>query len=340
MAIVPMAESAGGGSLYLLRAESTGPQVGKMLPKMRDTAKLLYIIYAALTALMLVLLLLGGTPIFDSVNLSLATAGTGGFAVLNDSMASYGVYAQTVTGIFMALFGINFNLYFFLMLRDFKKALAISEVRVYLGIMAAAIAGIGINLTLSGQMELVPAFGHAAFQVSSIMTTTGFATTDFNLWPEFSKMILMCLMIVGACAGSTGGGVKVSRIAILVQSAKNSLMRTLRPRQIKRVRFDGAAVDSATVNGVLGYMAVYSLIAIGSLLIISVDNFSMESNLSAVMAAFNNIGPGLDAFGPTSSFAAFSGLSKIVLTVDMLIGRLEIFPMLLLFTPSVWKRAG
>jgi len=339
LAVVPMAESAGGGSLYLLRAESTGPQVSKLLPKMRDSAKVLYTIYIALTLVMIVLLLLGGLTVFDSVNLAMSTAATGGFAPQSHSVAGYGIYAQSVIGVFMVLFGVNFNVFYLLMIRQFRKALFNEELRVYLGVMGVSVALIAVNLVRTLGLAFGPALGHSAFQVAAIMTSTGFAAVDYNLWPEFSKVVLMVLMIVGACAGSTGGGVKVARILILVKSARQSLMRALRPRQVNRVRISGTAVEGETVGGVMGYMTLYALVAVLSFLLVSLDGFSMETNLSAVIACINNTGPGFEAIGPMGSYAGFSDLSKLVLSMNMLIGRLELFPILLLFTPGVWNRS-
>ncbi len=340
LAIVPMADSSGGASLHILRAESTGPQVGKLMPKMRDTAKMLYTIYVAMTVLQIILLLLGGVPLFDSFIIAMGSAGTGGFASKTASLAAYSVYAQVVTGIFIALFGVNFNVYFMLVIRDCKKALFNEEVRVYFCIMASSAILIAVNLIGVMGEPVLNALHQAAFQVSSIMTTTGFATTDFNLWPVFSKSILLLLMILGSCAGSTGGGIKTARAIILAKSAKNSVMKMLRPRQVNVVRMNGQALDSETVDGVLGFATVYSIVCVVSVLIISLDNFSIETNLSAVLATINNIGPGLEIAGPTGSFAPFSIMSKLVFIINMLIGRLELFPMLLLFLPKAWKRAS
>jgi trk system potassium uptake protein TrkH len=338
LAIVPMAETYGGNSLDLLRAESTGPQVGKILPKMRESAKMLYIIYIVMTVIMIVFLLAGGMSLFDSLTTAFGTAGTGGFGIKNDSMAGYSTYLQIVTGVFMLLFGVNFNIYFLLLVKEFKKAFFNEEMRVYFAVMAAAVGLIAINLVTAMGRQALPSVNEAFFQVSSVMTTTGFSTVDFNLWPAFSKGILLLLMILGACAGSTGGGIKIVRSIILVKSAKNNMMRTLRPLQVNRVMLDGRAVDEETVSGVYGFMTMYSIIAVASILVVSLDGFSVETNISAVMATLNNIGPGLDAVGPLSNFGDYSVLSKIVLSLNMLIGRLELFPMLLLFTTSVWRK--
>ena len=338
LAIIPLADSSGGNSLYLLRAESTGPQVGKLVPKMRDTALILYGIYVALTILQIVLLLAGGMSLFESVTTAFGTAGTGGFGVKNDSLASYSTYIQVVVGVFMMLFGINFNVFFLIFLRSWRKAFASEELRVYLGIMGGSILLITLNLIIRQGGAFWTSLHQAGFQVSSIMTTTGFATADFNAWPEFSKTILMVLMVLGACAGSTGGGIKTARLLILVKSARNSASKMLRPRRVTRVRLDGQAVDNETVTGVYAYMAVYALLGVGSLLLLSLDNLSMETTISAVVATLNNIGPGFDLVGPTGNYSMFSGFSKLVMSFDMLLGRLEIFPVLLMFFPSVWHR--
>jgi len=338
LAIIPMADSADGNSLHLLRAESPGPQVSKLMPKMRDTAKVLYGIYVALTVLQIIFLLAGGMSFFDSITTAFGTAGTGGFGVKNDSMASYSIYLQVVTAVFMMLFGINFNVFYLLMIREWSKAIFHEEMRTYLGIMVTSVVVITADLMYVMQESFGSALHLAAFQVSSIMTTTGFATADFNLWPQLSRTILVILMILGACAGSTGGGVKIARVIILFKAAKNNLLKVLRPRQMTGVRMDGEIVEEETVNGVYGYMTVYAMIAILSVLLISWQGFSFETNVTAVLACINNIGPGLDLVGPMGNFSMFSGFNKIVLLLNMLIGRLEIFPVLLLFSPKAWHR--
>ncbi|MEA5039584.1 MAG: TrkH family potassium uptake protein [Clostridiaceae bacterium] len=338
LAIIPLADSSGGNSLYLLRAESTGPQVSKLVPKMRDTAVLLYGIYVLLTVLQVVLLLLGGMPLFDAVTTAFGTAGTGGFGIKNDSMASYSTYIQVVTGIFMMLFGVNFNIYFLVILRSWRKALKSEELRTYLGIMGTSILLITGNLMVRQGHHFFQALHLAGFQVSSVMTTTGFATADFNLWPQLSKSILLTLMILGACAGSTGGGIKTARLLILIKSARNSARKLMRPRQVTGIRLDGQPVDGETVAGVYGYMVVYVLISIGSMLLISFDNMDMETTISSVVATLNNIGPGFGAVGASGNYSGYSDFSKLVLSMDMLVGRLEIFPVLLMFFPSVWHR--
>ena len=336
LAIVPMTRGSG-ASLHLLRAESPGPQVGKLVPKMHQTAKILYGIYVALTLLQIVLLLAGGMPLFDAVTTAFGTAGTGGFAVKNDSMAGYSFYLQTVVTVFMAVFGINFNIFYLLLIREFAKAFFNEELRVYLGIMLGSIALVTVNIS-----HLYPsvreALHHAAFQVSSIMTTTGFATADFNLWPEFSRSLLVLLMVLGACAGSTGGGIKTARLIILFKSVRNEVWKMLHPRSVKLARMDGSILDEGTLYGVNAYMAVYCIIVAVSALLVSFDNFSFETNVTAVFACLNNIGPGLGLVGPMGNYSAFSDFSKLVLTANMLIGRLEIFPILALLMPTTWRR--
>ena len=338
LAIIPMTRGSG-HSLHLLRAESPGPQVGKLVPKMHQTAKILYGIYVGMTLLQILLLLAGRMPLFDAVTTAFGTAGTGGFAVKNDSMASYSVYIQAVITVFMALFGINFNIYYLLLIRKVSKAFSNEELRAYLGIMLGAILLITWNLMVHGTVGgLGMTFHHAAFQVSSIMTTTGFATADFNLWPELSRIILVSLMILGASAGSTGGGIKTARVVLLWKAARNELHKMLRPRSVKLVRMDGQGVEDGTLRGIHTFMTCYCIICFFSVLLVSLDNFSLETNLTAVLACLNNIGPGLGLVGPVGNYADFSVLSKLVLTANMLLGRLEIFPLLILFSPSVWKR--
>ncbi|MGI5965767.1 MULTISPECIES: TrkH family potassium uptake protein [Anaerotruncus] len=337
LAIVPLAKGSG-NSLHLLRAESPGPQVGKLVPKMRDTATILYGIYIVLSLIEVIFLLAGGMSLFDSITTMFGTAGTGGFGVKNDSIAGYSPYLQVVVTVFMALFGVNFNIFYLLLIREFSKAFHNEELRAYLGIMLGSIMIITVDIMPMFGNRFGEALRHAAFQVSSIMTTTGFATTDFNVWPELSRVILVVLMIVGASAGSTGGGIKVSRLLLLLKSAKRDLQKMLRPRAVKTVRMDGEMIDDATLRGVHAYMTVYCAIAVVSILLIALDNFSFESNLTAVLACLNNIGPGLGVVGPIENYSVFSDFSKVILTANMLIGRLEIFPILLLFAPSMWKK--
>ena len=336
LAVVPTGKGAGYG-IHLLRAESPGPSVGKIVPRMRQTASLLYKIYIVLTVACIGFLLAGGMPLFDSLCTAFGTAGTGGFGVRNDSMAGYSPYLQNVCTVFMALFGVNFSIYFLLLLREWRAALFDEELLLYLGVMLGAMFLIAVDVRplFSGFGE---AFHHASFTVSSIMTTTGFATEDFNLWPQLSRSILCILMVIGASAGSTGGGVKVARVLLLGKSLAAEVRRMLRPRSVNVVRVNQRVVKDDVLHGVNVYMSAYCALAVVSFLLISVDDYSMETNLTAVMACLNNIGPGLDLVGPTGNYALFSPFSKIILSLDMLLGRLEIFPILVLFSRHTWNR--
>ena len=335
MAVLPLA--GGGGDLHLMRAESPGPSVGKLVPRSNKTARILYGIYLGMTVTQIVLLLIGGMPVFDSITITFGTAGTGGFGVLNSSIASYSVFCQTVITIFMALFGINFNIYFLLLFKKFKDAFKSSELWFYLGIMGSAILAITINIR--GHFDsILEAFHHAAFQVSSIMTTTGYSTTDFDKWPEFSKTILVMIMCIGACAGSTGGGFKVSRVILLLKYAKRTIHSYTHPRSVKVISFDKQRVTNETFQGTVAFFIVYVIIFAVSLLIVSADKYDMVTDFTAVAATFNNIGPGLGRVGPTANFGGYSALSKLVFIADMLLGRLEIFPLICLLTPSIHKK--
>ena len=337
LAIVPSTDRGKGFTMHLLRAESPGPSVGKMVPRMRQTASLLYKISIVLPVLCVLFLLAGGMPLFDSLCTAFGTAGTGGFGIKNNSMADYSPYLQNVCTVFMALFGVNFSVYFLLLLREWRGALLDEELLLYGGIMLTAMFVIAADITplFSGFGE---AFHHASFTVSSVMTTTGFATEDFNLWPQLSRAILCILMVVGASAGSTGGGIKVARLLLLFKSLAAEVRRMLRPRSVNVVRVNGRVVKDEVLRGVNVYMAAYCAIAVASFLAVSVDDFSLETNLTAVLACFNNIGPGLDLVGPASNYSLFSTFSKVVLSLDMLLGRLEIFPIIVLFSRHTWNR--
>lgn len=335
LAILPLA--GGEHNLQLMKAESPGPSVSKLVPKLRQTALMLYKIYFGMTILLIVLYLLGGMPLFDTLCLAFGTAGTGGFGIWNDSMGSYSTYLQAVTTIFMMLFGVNFSFYFLLLYRRTKEAFGMEEVRWYFIIFFGAVALMTWNLGPQGG-SLFERFHHAAFQAASVMTTTGYSSVDFNLWPAFSKGVLLLLMFIGACAGSTGGGIKVSRILVYFKSVKKEINSLIHPRSIKTVKLEGKAVDATMARSIFAYLSAYVIIFAISLLIISLDGFDLETNFSAVASAYNNIGPGLGAVGPLSNFGVYSMLSKIVLSLDMLIGRLEIFPILILFAPSTWKK--
>lgn len=334
LAILPM---TGGSTLNLLKAESPGPSVGKLVPKMQQTAFLLYAIYIAMTLIEIVLLLLCGMPLFDSICHSMGTAGTGGFGIKNDSIAGYAPHLQVIITIFMFLFGINFTFFYYILVRKAKDAFKMEEVRWYLIIYLGAVALLVGNL-LSHGYEFWETLRHVTFQVSSIMTTTGYATTDFNLWPEFSKGIILSLMFVGACAGSTGGGLKVSRIMLYFKQVGKELMQQIHPRRVHVIKLSDKEVPHSTVHSCNVLLMTYIIIFASSLLLISVDGFDMTTNFTAVAATLNNIGPGLNIVGPTGNFSAFSDFSKYILMFDMLAGRLEIMPMLLLFHPSTWKK--
>lgn len=334
MAIVP---SASGRTMHIMRAEVPGPIVGKLVPRIRDTAKILYLIYLGMTVLLIVLLLCGGMSLFDSTVHAFGTAGTGGFGVYGDSIGGFSPYIQWIITIFMFLFGINFNLYYLLLVRHFRDALSSRELWTYGGIVVVAVAIVTGNI-----FTLYENFGeavrHAAFQVSSIITTTGYATADFNQWPGLSKAVLLVLMVMGGCAGSTAGGLKVSRVQLLFKSIQRELRRLLHPRSVGVVKLEGRRVDEATVQGAGTYFALYMLLLAVIFLVVSVEPFDIESNFSAVAACFNNVGPGLGAFGPASSYAAYSDLTTGVLSIAMLLGRLEIYPLLLALAPSTWTK--
>lgn len=326
LAILPIAGASG---MYLMRAESPGPSVGKLVPKVRSTAKILYVIYFLLTMVEMVLLVFAGCPLFDSINMAFATAGTGGFGVLNSSAGDYNMVVQSILTIFMILFGVNFNVYFLIYAGSLKDAFKCEEARAYLGIIAVSVAVITVNIfPMFGNVG--ESFLHSAFQVASIITTTGFSTVDFDLWPELSRTILVILMFIGACAGSTGGGIKVSRICIMVKTVRKELALLVHPRTVRKTCFEGKPVEHEVLRSINVFLISYLAVFIGSILVVSLDNLDGVTNFTAVAATLNNIGPGLNMVGPTQNFAHFSNLSKLVLIFDMLAGRLEIFPMLVL----------
>ncbi len=334
MAILPL---SGSSNMHLMRAESPGPSVGKLVPKVRQTAVILYTIYLAITILEVILLMLAGLSLYEALTLSFSTVGTGGFALLNSSIASYSRAVQIIIIIFMLLCALNFNTYYLLLIRRPKDALLHnSEVKWFLIFVFVSAAVIAVNIR-DGFQSLGEAFHTSLFQVATLVSSTGFATADYNLWPELSKTILVLLMFMGACAGSTGGGFKVSRLMIVARAAKNELLNMMHPRSIKKVMINGRRVPDNVVNTALCYMTVYVLIVLGSVLLISIDNFDMTTNFTAVLATMNNIGPGLGEVGPTGNFGGFGAFSKIVLMCDMLVGRLELFPVLALFAPGVWR---
>jgi len=334
MAILPL---SGGSNMYMMKAESPGPSVGKLVPHVRATAKILYMIYICITIVLFALLLLGGMSIFDAVNAVFATAGTGGFGIKNDSFGSYSTYCQAVITIFMIVFGVNFNVYYLLLKKRTKEAWHISEWRIYLLIIL--IAGGLILFDTRGMFKTVgDAVNHVYFQVATIITTTGFATQDFNQWPEISRTVLVLLMFIGACAGSTGGGIKVSRLTIWIKTIIKELDVVVHVRNVKKVKLDGKAVEHEVIRSVNVYFAAYILVFVLSQFIITFDGHDLVTNFTAVAATMNNIGPGLGLVGPMGNFSIFSDLSKLVLSFDMLAGRLEIFPMLILFAPGTWKK--
>lgn len=337
LAVVPGARKNGGTGIYLMRAESPGPSVDKLTPHLRQTAMILYGIYILLTALCIGCLLLGGMPVFDSFCIAFGTAGTGGFAIKNSSMGGYSYFLQTVVTVFMFLFGVNFSLYYMLLLRKFKAVFKNEELRLYFGIAAGSIVLIAINISRMYN-TVYESVHHAAFQVVSIMTTTGYGTVDFEQWPAFSKAILLSLMFIGASAGSTGGGLKVSRVLLLMKSIRRTIRKALHPRRVQPVYMDGRAVSEEVCDNVNAYLAIYCVILVLSFAIISVDGFSIGTNFSAVASCFNNIGPGFELVGATQNFSIYSDLSKTILSLDMLLGRLEIFPLLLLLSPDTWSR--
>ena len=331
-------ERSKGFTMHILRAESPGPKVGKLVPRMKKTAEILYILYMILTVLDILFLLMGGMPLFDAICTAFGTAGTGGFGIKNDSIAGYSPYLQNVCTVFMLLFGVNFSCYYMLMLRQVKSVLKDEELRMYIGVVLGSIVLIVWNLR-GFYATLGETVRHVSFQVASIVTTTGFATTDFDLWPTFSKSILLGLMLVGACAGSTGGGFKCGRALLVFKGLRRSVRQIVHPGKVEVVRVNGRAIEEKVLENTNAYLAAYTLIIAGSFLLISVDGFSVTTNLTAVLACFNNIGPGLEMVGPTCNFSGFSIFSKLVLIMDMLAGRLEIFPILILFSRTTWGKS-
>lgn len=333
MLILPL---GGSRNIYILRAESPGPSAGKLVPKMKETAKILYGIYLAMTVILVLFLLAGGMDFYDCLINAFGTAGTGGFSNWSDGIAHYhSEYLEVVIGIFMILFGINFNLYYMILIKKAKAAFKSEELHYYLGIIAFAVITIALNIRgLCGDFH--EALREAFFQVASIITTTGFSTVNFVEWPQYSKMILVVLMIFGACAGSTGGGLKISRVILYLRMARRGLRRLNHPRSVEVVRFQGKVMDENTLHNCNIYLVIYCIIILVSTVVVSLDNFSFETTVTAVLTCFNNIGPGLGEIGPYGTFGHFSYLTKLVLCFDMLAGRLEIFPLLLMFAPSLW----
>lgn len=335
LAVLPM---VGGTNMYLMKAESPGPSVGKLVPKVRFTAQILYRLYVILTIVQIVLLLLGGMSLFESLCVAFGTAGTGGFGVRNDSAASYTPYVQWVVTVFMIIFGVNFNVYFLAFMRKFRQAARCEEMRWYLAIIAAATLLIFVNIYDTAHTAEYN-LRAAAFQVASIITTTGFSSVNFDLWPEFSRLILIILMFVGACAGSTGGGLKVSRLVMAAKSMISYLGSFLHPRAVRRIRFEEKDVDEGMMRAIHAYFTGAVVIFTVSLLVVSLENYDFLSSFTAIAATFNNVGPAMGVAGPVSNFGGFSALSKCVMVFDMLAGRLEIFPLLMLLYPPLWKES-
>lgn len=334
LAILPM---AGGSNMNLMKAESPGPSVGKLVPKVKSTAVILYLIYIGLTVLEFVLLMVGKMPLFDSIATALGTAGTGGFGTKNDSMVGESAYLQWVIAVFMILFGVNFNVYFLLLMGKIKTAIKSEEARTYFAIIAVATTIICIDLS-STMENLSECIRHAVFQVGSVITTTGFSSVDFDMWPSTSKTVLVLLMFIGACAGSTGGGIKVSRVIILVKTFFKEITSYLHPRSVKKIKIEGKKVEHEILRSTNVYFITFMLLFVFSVFLISFEEHDLVTNFTAVTATINNIGPGLEKVGPMQNFSFFGDFSKCVLMFDMLAGRLELFPMLLLFCPSIWSR--
>ena len=324
-------------SIHIIRAEMPGPIVGKLVPKVRGTSRVLYLIYIVLTLTEIIFLLCGGLNLFESSVLSFGTAGTGGFSIKADGIASYSPYIQWVITIFMLIFGINFNLYYLCLIRRFKNAVKSEELWVYISIFAVSTGIITLNL-LNSFDSFSEALRHSAFQVSSIITTTGYGTADFNLWPNLSKAVLFILMFTGACAGSTAGGLKLSRVVILFKTIRKECQRLIHPRSVRTLKFEGKALDNVTRHGVTAYFAIYMICILSVFLLLSIDTLSFETNISAAVSCFNNIGPAFDAAGPMANYADYSSFSKLILCVAMLMGRLEIYPVLLALSIGTWTK--
>ena len=336
MAILP---TESGRSMHIMRAEMPGPIVGKLVPKIKSTAKILYLIYIALTALEMIMLLFGRVSVFESLIYSFGTAGTGGFGIKTDSLTSYSPYIQWVIAIFMLIFSVNFNLYYLMLVKKIKSALKSEELWFFVVVVLIATGIITANI-YPVYKNFSETLRTSVFQVAAIVSTTGFATADFNLWPTLSKSVIFILMFMGGCAGSTAGGLKVSRVMVLFKSIRANLRHLLHPRSVVSVRLEGKALDKETANSVGGYFAVYMLCLTVVFFILSFEKFDIETNLTAAVTCFNNVGPGLSKVGPMGGFGGYSAVSKVTLSGAMLLGRLEIFPMLLLFSPSIWLRKG
>lgn len=334
MALIP---NIADRSMNIMRAEMPGPVVGKLLPRARDTAKVLYIIYIAMTLIQIAFLLFGGMPLFDSVIHSFGTAGTGGFGVKSDSLGGYTAYQQWVVTVFMILFSVNFNLYYLLLIKKFKAVFKSTELWFFIGLVVFSVIGITAN-TYNLYGNLSDTFRNSSFQVASIVSTTGYSTVDFNLWPGFSKALLLLLMLVGGCAGSTAGGLKVSRVVILLKSIYREFKKLLHPRSVKVLNMESKRLDENTLNGVNSYFAMYIVVFVLLYILLSFESFDMQTNFTAILACFNNVGPGFGAVGPAASYAGYSDFSKALLSVAMLLGRLEIFPLIIGLNPMLWRK--
>ncbi len=336
IAIMPKTENT---SMHIMRAEVPGPTVDKLVSKISVSARILYAIYAVFTLIEILMLFIGGMPLFDSIVNSFATAGTGGFAVLNNSIEGYNsVYAETVIGVFMLIFGVNFNLYYLILMKQGKQALKSEELRWYLGIIASAVIIITASLYFTMHDSLFDSLRLSFFQVASIITTTGFSTTNFDNWPIVTKFVLVFLMFFGACAGSTGGGIKISRLMVLIKSGLRDIKKSINPRSVEMIKLDKKKVDEPIVKSICVFFSTYMIVAIISMLICSLDGFDLETTSTAIISCLSNIGPGMGAVGPYGNFGDFSMLSKLIMCFDMLAGRLELIPMLMLFSPYAWSR--
>ena len=334
LAILPM---AGDYNMHIMRAESPGPSVGKLVPKIKNTAMILYGIYLGITLIEITVLMFAGLNLYEAATLTFSTVGTGGFGLLNSSIGSYSMTVQTIFIIFMLLCGINFQVFYLLLIKKPKEAFGSEELRYYLGIVLAAALLIAFNVRgfFASGWE---AFHHSMFQVVSVMTTTGFATLDYNVWPEFSRAIIFLLTLLGACAGSTGGGFKVSRLIVLLRSIKNEIFSVIHPRGIKKLHMDGRIVEDGVIKSIQVYTMIYVMILLGSFVLVSLNEFDFVTNITAVATTFNNVGPGFNMVGPAGNYSAFSVFSKLVLMFDMLAGRLELLPMIVLFSPRMWRK--
>lgn len=335
LAVMPL---VGGVNMHLLRAESPGPVVGKLVPKMRDSSQILYFIYFALTVIQFVSLWIMGMTPFEAICTAFSTAGTGGFGIYNSSIADFSILIKWNVTVFMILFGVNFNAYFLIVAGKLKGILKIEEIRWYFLIIFGAVALITVNILKLSGGSFLTALTDAAFQVASVITTTGFATTDFNLWPALSQTVIILVMLIGACAGSTGGGLKVSRILIMFKAIKQEINQFIHPRSVKSVEMDGKSLDKNVVKSVCVYFLLFGIIFMASAFLVSFDKYDVLTNFTAVLATINNVGPGLNVVGPTGNFGGFSYFSKFVFIFDMLAGRLELYPILLLFIPQMWKK--